>query len=71
MSKKFLKEYQNEIAELSKIDQFRISQDAQHFTIEDVTAFLFSLVDRNQGRQLKKSQKVLKPTSYPNNPQKA
>jgi hypothetical protein len=36
MSKKFLGEYGSERAELSKKDSFRISQDAMHFSIEDV-----------------------------------
>ena len=36
MSKKFLIEYGYQKNELSKMDEFKISQDAQHFTIEDV-----------------------------------
>ena len=47
MSKKFLEEYGSERAELSKKDNFRISQDAMHFSIEDVPFAWFSLVNLN------------------------
>lgn len=47
MSKKFLEEYGYQRFELSKKDEFKINQDALHFSIEDVLFAWFSLVNLN------------------------
>ena len=41
MSRKLLEEYGSQRDFLSKIEEFKINQDAEHFTIEDVCFFIF------------------------------